>query len=159
MHKHVNTPSPRLTPAGRQVLALAREEAERWNHSVVFTQHLLLGCIRLGKGQAARVLQNHGLELEAVRLEFSRLVEVGPDREPTAHIPLGPKIIEVLASAANEAKELGRAYIGAEHILMALLRQTDGVVARVLITMKVDIEKLNQELLDGFEPRSGAQRG
>jgi ATP-dependent Clp protease ATP-binding subunit ClpC len=150
--------SPKLTPAGGQVLALAREEAERWQHAMVFTEHLLLGCVSFGKGYAAKVLQDHGLDRETVRLELSRLIQGGPDREPMKRLPFSPKVMEVLASAMDEARVAGRAYIGAEHILLELLRGADGIVARVLTIMKVDIEKLYQELLDGFEPRSSSQR-
>ena len=149
----INVSPPQLTPGGLEVLALAREEAERWQHCMAFTEHLLLGCVSFGKGHVAKVLKDHGLDLETVRLEFSRLVQAGPDREPIEQIPFSPKVMAVLASAIGDARVAGRAYVGAEHILLELLRGADGMVARVLRNLKVDIEELQRELRDGFEPR------
>jgi len=121
-----------FTPRAQQVLALARKEADRFNHNFVGTEHLLLGLIKLGQGVAVNVLQKMGLDLETVRMEVEKQVGTGPDQKVIGNIPYTPRVKKVLALASKEAKALNHTYVGTEHILLGLLREGDGVAARVL---------------------------
>ncbi len=146
-----------FTPRAQQVLALARKEADRFNHNFVGTEHLLLGLIKLGQGVAVNVLQTIGLDLETVRLEVEKLVGTGPDQKMIGNIPYTPRVKKVLSLAAKEAKALNHTYVGTEHILLGLLREGDGVAARVLKNMDVDIEQTRQEILKELDPNFNAQ--
>ena len=141
-----------FTPRAQQVLALARKEADRFNHNFVGTEHLLLGLIKLGQGTAVNVLQKLGLDLETVRLEVERQVGTGPDYKVMGNIPYTPRVKKVLALAAKEAKALNHTYVGTEHILLGLLQEGDGVAARVLKNLEVDIEQTRQEILKELDP-------
>src|SRR5205809_2167790 len=141
-----------FTPRAQQVLALARKEADRFNHNFVGTEHLLLGLIKLGQGVAVNVLQKLGLDLETVRLEVEKQVGTGPDQKMIGNIPYTPRVKKVLSLAAKEAKALNHTYVGTEHILLGLLREGDGVAARVLKNMDVDIEQTRQEILKELDP-------
>jgi len=154
-----------FTPRAQQVLALARKEADRFNHNYVGTEHILLGLIKLGQGVAVNVLQKMGLDLETVRMEVEKQVGTGPDTKVTGNIPYTPRVKKVLALASKEAKALHHSYVGTEHILLGLLREGDGVAARVLKSLEVDIERARQEVLkeldpnfeEGAEPQSGME--
>src|SRR5512134_1810885 len=146
-----------FTPRAQQVLALARKEADRFNHNFVGTEHLLLGLIKLGQGVAVNVLQKMGLDLETVRLEVEKQVGTGPDQKVIGNIPYTPRVKKVLALAAKEAKALNHTYVGTEHILLGLLREGDGVAARVLKNLDVDIEQTRQEILKELDPNFVAQ--
>ena len=146
-----------FTPRAQQVLALARKEADRFNHNFVGTEHLLLGLIKLGQGVAVNVLQKMGLDLETVRLEVEKQVGTGPDQKMVGNIPYTPRVKKVLALAAKEAKALNHTYVGTEHILLGLLREGDGVAARVLKNLDVDIELTRQEILKELDPNFAAQ--
>src|SRR5438045_1086831 len=141
-----------FTPRAQQVLALARKEADRFNHNFVGTEHLLLGLIKLGQGVAVNVLQKLGLDLETVRMEVEKQVGTGPDQKMIGNIPYTPRVKKVLALAAKEAKALNHTYVGTEHILLGLLREGDGVAARVLKNLDVDIEQTRQEILKELDP-------
>jgi ATP-dependent Clp protease ATP-binding subunit ClpC len=145
-----------FTPRAQQVLALARKEADRFNHNFVGTEHLLLGLIKLGQGVAVNVLQKIGLDLETVRMEVEKLVGTGPDQKMIGSIPYTPRVKKVLSLAAKEAKGLNHTYVGTEHILLGLLREGDGVAARVLKNMDVDIEQTRQEILKELDPNFSA---
>ena len=142
-----------FTPRAQQVLALARKEADRFNHNFVGTEHLLLGLIKLGQGVAVNVLQKLGLDLETVRLEVEKQVGTGPDQKMIGNIPYTPRVKKVLALASKEAKNLNHTYVGTEHILLGLLREGDGVAARVLKNLDVDIEQTRQEILKELDPQ------
>ncbi|HEX4263633.1 MAG TPA: ATP-dependent Clp protease ATP-binding subunit [Verrucomicrobiae bacterium] len=146
-----------FTPRAQQVLALARKEADRFNHNFVGTEHLLLGLIKLGQGVAVNVLQKMGLDLETVRMEVEKQVGTGPDQKMIGNIPYTPRVKKVLALAAKEAKALNHTYVGTEHILLGLLREGDGVAARVLKNLDVDIEQTRQEILKELDPNFAAQ--
>jgi ATP-dependent Clp protease ATP-binding subunit ClpC len=150
-----------FTPRAQQVLALARKEADRFNHNFVGTEHLLLGLIKLGQGVAVNVLQKLGLDLETVRMEVEKQVGTGPDQKMIGNIPYTPRVKKVLALAAKEAKALNHTYVGTEHILLGLLREGDGVAARVLKNLDVDIEQTRQEILKELDPNfaSGEEAG
>jgi ATP-dependent Clp protease ATP-binding subunit ClpC len=146
-----------FTPRAQQVLALARKEADRFNHNFVGTEHLLLGLIKLGQGVAVNVLQKLGLDLETVRMEVEKQVGTGPDQKMIGNIPYTPRVKKVLALAAKEAKALNHTYVGTEHILLGLLREGDGVAARVLKNLDVDIEQTRQEILKELDPNFTSQ--
>ena len=112
-----------FTPRAQQVLALARKEADRFHHTYVGTEHLLLGLIKLGQGVAINVLKGMGLELEAVRAEVENFVPRGEQKKSAANIPLTPRVKKVLNLADKEAKKLSHTYVGTEHILLGLLRE------------------------------------
>lgn len=141
-----------FTPRAQQVLALARKEADRFNHNYVGTEHLLLGLIKLGQGVAVSVLERMGLDLESVRMEVEKQVGTGPDQKITGNIPYTPRVKKVLALANKEAKALTHSYVGTEHILLGLLREGEGVAARVLQTLDVDIARTRNEILAEIDP-------
>src|SRR5213593_2128503 len=146
-----------FTPRAQQVLALSRKEADRFNHNFVGTEHLLLGLIKLGQGVAVNVLQKLGLDLDTVRMEVEKQVGTGPDQKMIGNIPYTPRVKKVLALAAKEAKALNHTYVGTEHILLGLLREGDGVAARVLKNLDVDIEQTRQEILKELDPNFTSQ--
>lgn len=141
-----------FTPRAQQVLALARKEADRFNHNYVGTEHLLLGLIKLGQGVAVNVLQKMGLDLETVRMEVEKQVGSGPDQKMVGNIPYTPRVKKVLALAGKEAKALNHSYVGTEHILLGLLREGEGVAARVLKNLEIDIERTRNEILKELDP-------
>ena len=141
-----------FTPRAQQVLALARKEADRFNHSFVGTEHLLLGLINLGQGVAVNVLQKMGLDLETVRLEVEKQVGTGPDQKMAGNIPYTPRVKKVLELSKKEAKALHHTYVGTEHILLGLLREGEGVAARVLKNLDIDIDLCRQEILHELDP-------
>src|SRR5882757_5126258 len=141
-----------FTPRAQQVLALARKEADRFNHNYVGTEHLLLGLIKLGQGVAVNVLQKMGLDLETVRMEVEKQVGSGPETKMVGNIPYTPRVKKVLALAGKEAKALNHSYVGTEHILLGLLREGEGVAARVLKSLEIDIERTRNEILKELDP-------
>src|SRR3981081_3020859 len=141
-----------FTPRAQQVLQLARKEADRFNHNYVGTEHLLLGLIKLGQGVAVNVLQKMGLDLETVRMEVEKQVGSGPETKIVGNIPYTPRVKKVLALAGKEAKALNHSYVGTEHILLGLLREGEGVAARVLKSLEVDIERTRNEILKELDP-------
>src|SRR5882672_8369196 len=153
-------PMNNFTPRAQQVLALARKEADRFHHNYVGTEHLLLGLIKLGQGVAVSVLQKMGLDLETVRGEVEKQVGVGQEsKTPVGSIPYTPRVKKVLALAGKEAKALNHSYVGTEHILLGLLREGEGVAARVLKTLEVDIERTRNEILRELDPQFTSNQG
>ncbi|HMP89079.1 MAG TPA: ATP-dependent Clp protease ATP-binding subunit [Kiritimatiellia bacterium] len=141
-----------FTPRAQQVLQLARKEADRFNHSYVGTEHLLLGIIALGQGVAVNVLQRMNVNLEAVRIEVEKAVGVGPETKQVGNLPFTPRVKKVLALAGSEARSLNHAYVGTEHILLGLLREGEGVAARVMRNLNVDLEKTRVEIMKELDP-------
>ena len=141
-----------FTPRAQQVLALARKEADRFNHNYIGTEHVLLGLIKLGQGVAVSVLQRMGLDLESVRMEVEKEVGTGPDTKSSTNIPYTPRVKKVLALANKEAKQLNHSYVGTEHILLGLLREGEGMAARVLTSLNVDLQTTRNEVLAEIDP-------
>jgi ATP-dependent Clp protease ATP-binding subunit ClpC len=151
-------PMNNFTPRAQQVLALARKEADRFRHNYVGTEHILLGLIKLGQGVAVSVLQKMGLDLETVRAAVEKQVGTGQDAKSAGSMPFTPRVKKVLALAGKEAKTLSHSYVGTEHILLGLLREGEGVAARVLKSLDVDIERTRNEILRELDPQfSGAE--
>ena len=143
-----------FTPRAQQVLALARKEADRFNHNYVGTEHLLLGLIKLDQGVAVNVLKKMGLDLETVQMEVEKHVPPGPDHKVAGTIPYTPRVKKVLDLAAKEAKQLSHTYVGTEHILLGLLREGNGVAAKVLRGLDIDLDQTRQEILKEVDPNS-----
>lgn len=146
-----------FTPRAQQVLALARKEADRFNHNYVGTEHLLLGLIKLGQGVAVNVLTKLGVDLDTVRMQVEQQVGSGPDTKMVGNIPYTPRVKKVLALASKEAKALNHSYVGTEHLLLGLLREGEGVAAQVLRTLDVNLEKARNEILKELDPNFGSE--
>ena len=136
-----------FTPRAQQVLALARKETERLNHSFVGPEHLLLVLLKLGLGTAFNMLREAGLNLDNVRVEVANLIRPGPDETKHENIPYSPLVKKALAAASREAKALGHTYVGTEHILLGFLGEREGGAARVFDKMNVDVEQLRERIL------------
>ncbi|MFI5337761.1 MAG: ATP-dependent Clp protease ATP-binding subunit, partial [Opitutales bacterium] len=153
-------PMNNFTPRAQQVLALARKEADRFHHNYVGTEHILLGLIKLGQGVAVSVLQKMGADLETVRSAVEKQVGTGQETKTPGSIPYTPRVKKVLALAGKEAKTLNHSYVGTEHILLGLLREGEGVAARVLKSLDIDIERTRNEILRELDPQfSGGEPG
>jgi ATP-dependent Clp protease ATP-binding subunit ClpC len=156
----MSEPMNNFTPRAQQVLALARKEADRFHHNYVGTEHILLGLIKLGQGVAVSVLQKMGLDLETVRSAVEKQVGTGTETKTQGSIPYTPRVKKVLALAGKEAKALNHSYVGTEHILLGLLREGEGVAARVLKSLDIDIERTRNEILRELDPQfSGGESG
>ena len=138
----------RFTERARKVILLAKEEAKRFNHDYIGTEHILLGLIREGEGVAAAVLQNLGLSSEQIRLEVEKLVQLGPSTIVSGDIPFTPKAKKVIELAMDEARNLGHNYIGTEHLLLGLIREGEGIAAQVLVNLGLDLGKVRQEVME-----------
>ncbi|NCC49910.1 MAG: ATP-dependent Clp protease ATP-binding subunit [Spartobacteria bacterium] len=141
-----------FTPRAQQVLQLARKEADRFNHGYVGTEHILLGLISLGQGVAVNVLLKMGIDLDTVRLEVEKAVGVGPETKTVGNVPFTPRVKKVLALSSSEARSLNHSYVGTEHILLGLLREGEGVAARVLKNLNIDLEKTRIEIMKELDP-------
>ena len=148
----------KFTDRARKVMALAREEARRYNHEYIGTEHILLGLVKEGSGVAANVLQNLDIELKKIRIEVEKIVQTGPDLVSVGQLPFTPKVKKVLEFALEEAKNLGHNYIGTEHLLLGLLREHEGVAAQVLLNLGVKFEDVREEVINLLGTES-AQHG
>jgi ATP-dependent Clp protease ATP-binding subunit ClpC len=152
----------RFTERARKVVLLAKEEAKRFNHDYIGTEHVLLGLIREGEGVASAVLQSLGVSLEAVRLEIEKLVQPGPSTVVSGDIPFTPKAKKVIELAMEEARSLGHNYIGTEHLLLGLIREGEGIASQALINLGLDLTKVRRaamELLGSSGPGSSSPYG
>ena len=137
----------RFTERARKVIILAKEEARRFNHDYIGTEHILLGLVHEGEGVAAAVLQNMGMSLETIRLEVEKLVQPGPATQILGDIPFTPRAKKVLELATEEARSLGHNYIGTEHILLGLIREGEGVASQVLMNMGLDLNMVRNQVM------------
>ena len=138
----------RFTERARKVIILAKEEARRFNHDYIGTEHILLGLIREGEGVAATVLQKIGVSLENIRLEIEKLVQPGPTTQIIGDIPFTPRAKKALELAAEEARALGHNYIGTEHILLGLIREGEGIASQVLLNLGMDLNTVRNEVME-----------
>lgn len=141
----------RFTNRARQVIILARKEADRFNHNYIGTEHILLGLIKLGEGVAVNVLRRMGLDFETVRLEVEKAVGSGPETKMIGEIPLTSRAKKVIEYAVAEAKQLHHSYIGTEHLLLGLLREGEGVAARILKNLDINLDEVRAEILKELE--------
>jgi len=138
----------RFTERARKVIVYAKEEARRFNHDYIGTEHLLLGLVREGEGVAAAVLQKLSLDLETIRLEIEKLVQPGPQTQVLGDIPFTPRSKKALELSAEEARALGHNYIGTEHLLLGLVKEGEGMAFRVLLNLGLDLGKLRNEVME-----------
>ncbi len=138
----------RFTERARKVIILAKEEAKRFNHDYIGTEHILLGLIREGEGVAATVLEKMGLSLENIRLEIEKLVQPGPTTQIIGDLPFTPRAKKALELAAEEARSLGHNYIGTEHLLLGLIREEEGVASQVLLNLGLDLSTVRNKVME-----------
>jgi ATP-dependent Clp protease ATP-binding subunit ClpC len=138
----------RFTDRARKVMQLARQEATRFNHDAIGTEHILLGLVQEGSGVAATVLRNLNVDLSKIRHEVEKIVRSGPTMVTMGQIPFTPKAKKVLELAVEEARQLGHNYIGTEHLLLGLLREQEGKAADVLMSLGLKLEEVREEVLE-----------
>jgi ATP-dependent Clp protease ATP-binding subunit ClpC len=149
----------RFTERARQVVVLAQDEARALNHNYIGTEHILLGLLREEEGLAARVLESFDITVEEVRAQVQRLVGQG-DEPPTGQIPFTPRAKKVLELALKEALSLGDNYIGTEHVLLGVVRENQGVAARILLDFDVDQELVRNKVIRSLSgPGRGTMQG
>lgn len=141
-----------FTPQVQQALLKARQEADRFNHGYIGTEHLLLGLVAQGEGPAAELLAEQNLDIDTLRLEVEKLVGTGTDMKTVGHVPYTPRVKKVLALAGTEARAMHQEFIDTGHILLGLLREGDGVAARILMNLKVDLDQLRRAVLNKVMP-------
>lgn len=138
----------RFTERARKVILLAKEEAKRFNHDYIGTEHILLGLVREGEGVAAAVLASFGLSPDKIRLEVEKLVQPGPATVVSGDLPFTPKAKKVIELAIDEARSLGHNYIGTEHLLLGLIREGEGVASQVLMNSGLELDKVREEVMN-----------
>ncbi len=148
----------RFTDRARRVVVLAQEEASRLKHNYIGTEHILLGLIREGEGVAAEALKSLGISLDPVRQQVEEIIGRGQEA-PQGHIPFTPRAKKVLELSLRESKQLGHDYIGTEHILLGLIREGDGVAAKVLVKLGADRKRVRQQVIQLLHGRAAEQPG
>ncbi|MHC4605180.1 MAG: Clp protease N-terminal domain-containing protein, partial [Planctomycetota bacterium] len=138
----------RFTDRARKVMALANQEAQRFNHEYIGTEHVLLGLVKEGSGVGATVLKNLDVEIKKLRLAVEKLVKSGPDMVTMGKLPQTPRAKKVIEYAIEEARSLNHNYVGTEHILLGLLRESEGIAAQVLMDLGLKLEEVRQEVLN-----------
>lgn len=141
----------KFTNRAKQVIKLAKKEAQRLNHNYLGTEHVLLGLLKLGQGIAVNVLRNLNLDYETIRSEVEKVVGFGPEMQVYGDPALTGKVKKVFETSNEEARNLSHNYVGTEHLLLALLRQTDGVAAQVLENLNVNLKEIRKEVLKELE--------
>ena len=153
----------RFTDRARKVMQLANQEAQRFNHEYIGTEHMLLGLVKEGTGVAANVLKNLDVDLRKIRLEVEKLVQSGPEMITMGKLPQTPRAKKVIEYSMEEARNLNHNFVGTEHILLGLLREQEGVAAQVLMNLGLKLEEVREEVLNllgnGLEGGEGAERG
>jgi ATP-dependent Clp protease ATP-binding subunit ClpC len=152
----------RFTDRARKVMQLANQEAQRFNHEYVGTEHVLLGLIKEGSGVAANVLKNLDVDLRKIRNEVEKIVQAGPDMVTMGKLPQTPRAKKVIEYAIEEARNLNHNYVGTEHLLLGLLREQEGVAAQVLMNLNLKLDEVREEVLNllghGMEPGGEGER-
>src|SRR5687767_13689195 len=153
----------RFTDRARKVMQLANQEAQRFNHEYIGTEHILLGLVKEGSGVAANVLKNLDVDLRKIRLEVEKLVQSGPEMVTMDKLPQTPRAKKVIEYSMEEARNLNHNYVGTEHILLGLLREQEGVAAQVLMYLGLKLEDVREEVLNllghGLEGSESSERG
>jgi ATP-dependent Clp protease ATP-binding subunit ClpC len=153
----------RFTDRARKVMQLANQEAQRFNHEYIGTEHILLGLVKEGSGVAANVLKNLDVDLRKIRLEVEKLVQSGPEMVTMGKLPQTPRAKKVIEYSMEEARNLNHNYVGTEHILLGLLREQEGVAAQVLMNLGLKLDDVREEVLNllghGLEPEGGDRGG
>src|SRR3984885_2179038 len=141
----------KFTNRAKQVIKLAKKEAQRLNHNYLGTEHVLLGLLKLGQGVAVNVLRNLNIDFETVRNEVEKVVGFGPEIQVYGDPALTGKVKKVFEYAKEEIVTLNHNYVGTEHLLLALLRQVDGVAAQVLENLNINLKDVRKEVLKELE--------
>src|SRR5947207_1562049 len=151
----------RFTDRARKVMQLANQEAQRFNHEYIGTEHILLGLVKEGSGVAANVLKNLDIDLRKIRLEVEKIVQSGPDMVTMGKLPQTPRAKKVIEYSIEEARNLNHNYVGTEHLLLGLLREQEGVAAQVLMNLGLKLEDVREEVLNllGHNMDSGESGG
>jgi ATP-dependent Clp protease ATP-binding subunit ClpC len=149
----------RFTDRARKVMNLAKSEAQRLNHEYIGTEHILLGLVQEGSGVAANVLRNMGIDLKRIRAEIEKLVKGSSTMVPMGNLPFTPRAKKVLELSLEEASQLGHNYIGTEHLLLGLIKESEGIAARVLTNLGVKLEDVREEVLEFLGAPQGEQEG
>jgi len=151
----------RFTDRARKVMQLANQEAQRFNHEYIGTEHILLGLVKEGSGVAANVLKNLDIDLRKIRLEVEKIVQSGLDMVTMGKLPQTPRAKKVIEYSIEEARNLNHNYVGTEHLLLGLLREQEGVAAQVLMNLGLKLEDVREEVLNllGHNPESGEGGG
>src|SRR6059036_1504957 len=140
-------PFDRFNDRAKRVLALAQDEAIRFNHNYIGTEHLLLGLVREGEGVAARVLDSLGVELSKVRTAVEFIIGRGDSTTSPSEITLSPRTKKVIELAIDEARKLGHSHVGTEHLLLGLVREGEGIASGVLESLGVSLEKVRHQVI------------
>lgn len=146
-----------FTDRARKVMQLANQEAQRFNHEYIGTEHILLALIKEGSGVASSVLRELGIEFIRVRLEIEKLVQSGPDMVTMGKLPQTPRAKKVIEYSMEESRNLNHTYVGTEHILLGLLREEEGVAAQVLLNLEVYLDDVREHILDLLGPIDAGQ--
>ncbi|HEV3145539.1 MAG TPA: Clp protease N-terminal domain-containing protein, partial [Gemmataceae bacterium] len=151
----------RFTDRARKVMQLANQEAQRFNHEYIGTEHILLGLVKEGSGVAANVLKNLDIDLRKIRLEVEKIVQTGTGSEMVTmgKLPHTPRAKKVIEYSIEEARNLGHNYVGTEHLLLGLLREQEGVAAQVLMNLGLKLEDVREEVLNllGHNMETGSE--
>jgi len=138
----------RFTERARKTMQLANQEAQRFNHEYIGTEHILLGLVKEGTGVAANVMRNLDIDLRKIRLEVEKLVQSGPEMITMGKLPQTPRAKKVIEYSMEEARNLNHNFVGTEHILLGLLREQEGVAAQVLMNLGLKLEEVREEVLN-----------
>ena len=138
----------RFTDRARTIRQLANQEAQRFNHEYIGTEHILLGLVKEGSGTASRVLKNFDIDLRKIRLEVEKLVRSGPEMITIGKLPQTPRAKKVIQYAMEEARDLNHSFCGTEHLLLGLLREQEGVAAMVLTNLGLKPDEVREEILN-----------
>ena len=138
----------RFTDRAKKVMSFARQEAMKFNHEYIGTEHILLGLVQEGSGVAANVLKNMTIDLEKIRHEVEKIVKTGPSMVTMGQLPFTPRAKKVLELSLEEASQLSHNYIGTEHLLLGLIRENEGIAAQVLMNLGVKLEEVRDEVLE-----------
>ncbi len=142
----------RFTDRARKVLALANQEAQRFNHQYIGTEHILLGLVKEGSGVGANVLKHLDVDLRKVRLEVEKLIRASPETAIAGKLPQTPRAKTVIQYAMEEARNLNHNYVGTEHLLLGLLREGEGVAGQVLTNLGLGIDDVREGIIDLLGP-------
>jgi ATP-dependent Clp protease ATP-binding subunit ClpC len=136
-----------FTDHARKAMQLANQEAIRFNHEYIGTEHMLLGLIREGSGVAANVFKNFDMDLSKIRLEMEKVMQSGSDAVSLVKLPQTPRAKKVIEYSLEEARNLGHNYVGTEHLLLGLLREKNGVAVQVLMNLGLELDSVRSEIL------------
>lgn len=138
----------RFTDRAKKVMSFARQEAMKFNHEYIGTEHILLGLVQEGSGVAANVLKNMSIDLEKIRHEVEKIVKTGPSMVTMGQLPFTPRAKKVLELSLEEASQLSHNYIGTEHLLLGLIRENEGIAAQVLMNLGIKLDEVREEVLE-----------